>query len=248
MLDALYSVSNDETRERLFCVARKTGVMWKDAERRKLAQICMNQLSAEFHGMCIGGRRVSANIQAIYALSMCGDRDQMEKLSALHSNSRYLQACLYAHAKTRTQVSWLKEEFDRDVAHARRRMSTNLQFSSHAMGIALRKEKDHVQNVKLEEDTVRQLCGVIKTGQLTSAQLICCILALGWICDQRQEPNGINGTLLEDALDAVRSIDFFYDELVTKHCVKARDVAVKLINGELLNAAEEQFLLTKLDI
>jgi molecular chaperone DnaK (HSP70) len=248
VLDALYSVSNDETRERLFCVARKTGVMWKDAERRKLAQICMNQLSAEFHGMSIGGRRVSANIQAIYALSMCGDRDQMEKLSALHSNSRYLQACLYAHAKTRTQVPWLKEEFDRDVAHARRRMSTNLQFSSHAMGIALRKEKDHVQNVKLEEDTVRQLCGVIKTGQLTSAQLICCILALGWICDQRQEPNGINGTLLEDALDAVRSIDFFYDELVTKHCVKARDVAVKLINGELLNAAEEQFLLTKLDI
>ena len=38
-----------------------------------------------------------------------------------------------------------------------------------------------------EEKVVKNLCKVIRTGNLKVEELICCILALGCICDQRQQ-------------------------------------------------------------
>ena len=107
ILEALSGSTSEEPRQRLFVMARKMGDSWKDSEKRKLAMACMSQISADLHGLSMGGPKVSTNIQAIYTLSICANFEQLSKLSALHETPRYLQACLYTHAKTRTDLEWL---------------------------------------------------------------------------------------------------------------------------------------------
>lgn len=248
ILEALRTISSEEPRQRLFIIARKIGHTWNDSEKRRLAMICMSQISADIHGLSIGGPKVSTNIQAVYALSTCGNIDQLSQLSALHPLSRYLQACLYTHAKTRTDLTWLQEEFEKDVKQVSRRLNSNIQFSAYAIGIALRKDGASIMSPHAEAKIVKQLCSTIQTGNLSNEELTCCILALGWICDQRQQASEIEATVIQHALHTIRDVDSYYSALTMIRCEKPREVAIKMLHGDLLNADEEQFLLTKLEI
>ncbi len=66
ILEALSSVSSEESRLRLFTIARKVGTEWNDSEKRRLAMACMGQVSADINGFSTGGPKVSTNIQAVY--------------------------------------------------------------------------------------------------------------------------------------------------------------------------------------
>ena len=247
VLDALSNTSSEEPRQRLFIIARKTAYSWKESEKKKLAAACMSQISADLHGFSMGGPKVSTNIQAILTLSVCGSFEQLSELSQLHDSSRYLQACLYTHAKTRTDLSWLQEEFERDVKQVKRNFGSNLQFSSYAIGVALRKDGISILSPQTEENIVKDLCEVICTGRLTTEELTCCILALGCICDQRKQETEMSLLVIQEALQVIRDIEDYYSVLVTMKCEKPREVAKKMINGDSLNEDEEQFLLTKLE-
>ncbi len=109
VLEALSDLSSEEARQRLFVIARKVGTEWNEIQKRKLASICMAQINADINGFSIGGAKVSTNIQAVYTLSICATIEQLNRLEALHGFSRYVQACLYTHAKTRTDLQWLQE-------------------------------------------------------------------------------------------------------------------------------------------
>ncbi len=247
VLDGLENITSEEFRMRLFVIARKIGQDWKDSQKRNLARICMNQLSPDLHGFSARGIKVSANIQAIYTLSMCGSDEQLAKLSQLHDSSRYLQACLYTHAKTQTDLNWLQKELEKDIKKVLQSLGSNLQFSSYAMGIALRKGKDSVPNPKIETMVTESLETVTRTGKINSEELTCCILALGYICDQRWQQTEIEFGVFLRAMDAVKDIDSFYSESIVAKCEKARDVAVKMMNGEMLSGEEERFLLVKME-
>ncbi len=248
ILEALHTISSEEPRQRLFIIARKIAHTWTDSEKSRLAQFCMSQISADLHGLFIGGPKVSTNIQAVYTLSTCGNIDQLSKLSALHPLSRYLQACLYTHAKTRTDLAWLQEEFEKDVKQATKKLNSNIQFSSYAIGVALRKDGARIMSPAMETKIVNQLCSVIQTGNLSSEELTCCILALGWICDQREQASEIETDVIYKVLSVIRNVGDYYSPFVTMRCEKPREVAVKMVNGDLLNVDEEQFLLTKLEL
>ena len=209
----------------------------------------MNQISAALHGFSSAGPKISTNIQAIYTLSICANIDQLSKLSALQTSSRYLQACLYTHAKTHTNLEWLQKEFEKDVELASKRLNSNIQFSSYAIGIALRKE-DSINIISKEAETkiINKLCHVIRSGNLTSDQLTCCFLALGWICDQRQHKSQIESNIIFAALETIENIEDFYSPYIFMRCIKPKAVTVKMLRGDLLNAEEEQFLLTKLEL
>lgn len=247
VLDALSNTSSEEPRQRLFIIARKTAYSWKESEKKKLAAACMSQISADLHGFSMGGPKVSTNIQAILTLSVCGSFEQLSELSQLHDSSRYLQACLYTHAKTRTDLSWLQEEFERDVKQVKRNFGSNLQFSSYAIGVALRKDGISILSPQTEENIVKDLCEVIRTGRLTTEELTCCILALGCICDQRQQETEMSFMVIQEVLQVIRDTEDYYSVLITMKCEKPREVARKMINGDSLNEDEEQFLLTKLE-
>lgn len=249
ILEELSNISSEEPRQRLFIIARKIGTRWNNTEKKKLAVVCMNQISAALHGFSSAGPKISTNIQAIYTLSICANIDQLSKLSALQTSSRYLQACLYTHAKTHTNLEWLQKEFEKDVELASKRLNSNIQFSSYAIGIALRKE-DSINIISKEAETkiINKLCHVIRSGNLTSDQLTCCFLALGWICDQRQHKSQIESNIIFAALETIENIEDFYSPYIFMRCIKPKAVTAKMLRGDLLNAEEEQFLLTKLEL
>lgn len=249
VLDALQSVSSEEPRQRLFTIARKIGSEWSESEKRRLTMACMSQISADINGFSMGGPKTSTNIQAIYTLSICANMEQLTKLSALHDSTRYLQACLYTHAKTRSDLQWLQNEFESDVSKSKKGLGNNIQFSSYAIGVALRKDgiSKGILSVEAETKIVKKLCEVIQMGNLTSEELICCILALGWICDQREYISEISGGVIQEVFDTIRGIDDYYSVLTAMKQAKAREIAIKMVNGDLLNVDEEQFLLTKLE-
>ena len=248
ILDGLASMTGEEARKRLFIIARKIGHTWSESERRRLAAACMSQINAELHGLGMGGPRVSTNIEAVNALSICADKEQLGRLSGLHSSPKYLQSCLYTHAKTKSDLAWLQSEFERDISQASKSLGSNLQFSAYALGVALRKDGESQMSPQEESKIVSKLCTGIRTGNFGTEELICCVLALGWICDQRGQMSEIEGSVLRDALDTVQAIDDYYSVITAAKSEKARAVAVKMICGELLDADEERFLLTKLNI
>ena len=247
VLEAFSNTSSEEPRLRLFIIARKLAHTWTESEKKKLATICMTQLNADLHGFSIGGAKVTTNIQAILALSVCGSLEQLSAIATLHEYPRYLQACLYTHAKTRTDLPWLLEEFEKDVNQILQNFGSNLQFSSYAIGVALRKDGIRILSAEAEEKVVKNLCKVIRTGSLKLEELICCILALGCICDQRQQETEMRRTVINEALEVIGEIDSYYTVLTTMKCEKAREVVKKMIDGDCLNEEEEQFLLTKLE-
>lgn len=249
VLDALQSVSSEEPRQRLFTIARKIGSEWSESEKRRLAMACMSQISADINGFSMGGPKTSTNIQAIYTLSICANMDQLTKLSALHESTRYLQACLYTHAKTRSDLQWLQDEFESDVSKSKKGLGNNIQFSSYAIGVALRKDgiSKGILSAEAETKIVKKLCEVVQMGNLTSEELTCCLLALGWICDQREYSSEISGSVIQEVFDTIRSVDDYYSVLTAMKQAKAREIAIKMVNGDLLNVDEEQFLLTKLE-
>lgn len=250
ILDTLKTVTSQETRQRLFTIARKIGAEWDESDKRKLAAICISQISADLNGFSIGGGpKVSANIQAIYTMSICASMEQLGKLSALHETSRYLQACLYTHAKTRSDLQWLEDEFDRDVKKAMKGHSNNIQFSSYAIGIALRKDDTNhgILSAAAEGNIVQKLCRAITSAKLSDEELTCCILAIGFICDQRESASELDREIIQEAYQTISRVEDYYSVLTVMKQEKVREVVVKMVNGDLLNADEEEFLLTKLE-
>ena len=251
ILDALKNVTLEEARKRLFVIARKIGNSWSDDEKRKLSKLCMSQISAEISGFSItGGPKISTNIQAIYTLGICGSMDQLSKLSALHSNSRYLQACLYTHAKTRSDLQWIQDEFEADAKKSLKLAGNNIQFSAYAIGIALRKSDSgtEILSSSARGKIVKNMCNIIISGKLSEEALTSCILAIGWICDSRVEASDIDDTITDYALKTVRDIKYVYSPNTVMKDEKMIDIVTKMIKGDSLDSYEEKFLLTKLNI
>ena len=168
ILDTLASVLSEESRQRLFVIARKIGGEWNDSEKRKLAMACMSQISADISGFLTGGPKVSTNIQAILTLSICANMDQLTRLSSLHDYTSYHQACLYTHAKTRSDFRWIQDEFEADVKKAFKSMNSNIQFSSYAIGVALKKRRDRKKYLisKGRGSISRKLMAILSTTRL----------------------------------------------------------------------------------
>lgn len=247
ILNALSEISSEETRQRLFVIARKLAPYWNDTQKIRLANTCMSQINTELCGFSISGPKVSANIQAVYTLSVCASIEQLNKLYKLHSNTKYLQACLYTHARTHTDLQWLQEEFEKDAKSAKLGRGNNLQFSSNAIGISLRKEGESVLSAKVEGKIVKNLIELIESKKISNEELTCCILAIANICDQRIKSVEIESEILYKALQCIREVEYNYDYIIAIKQEKAISIAEKMINGDILNKDEEEFLLTKLE-
>lgn len=248
ILDELSETSSEYIREKLFVISRRIGGNWKAVHKKELARTCMNQIAPVLHGLSEKGPIVSVNIQAVYTLSICGEESQLNALSKLHDSSKYLQACLYAHAKTCTSLEWLKEELEKDIKKVLAQTKSNIQFSSRAVGVALNKDEICCFPARTEKKIVEQLCEVIQSGKLKKDELYPCILALGCICDQRRTKRTIEHSLIYTALNTIQGIELYYPAFIVQSCSKSRNIAVKMIYGEMLDKDEEEFLLTKLEI
>ena len=246
VLKELEASHSDEEKTRLYTIARKMGAEWSENDRKKLAKICMEQLRPAFYGAEISGTQISVNDQAIYALSICGKEADLSRLSELHLGTKYHQACIYTHARTCTATDWLLSEFKQDIKLACQERRNNLQFSSYAIVQVLNPEASTFSIHKAQK-ALELLCTAMESGHLTAETLVCCVLAAGWICDQRGFKSDMNAAKINRVLSVIRNIEITYALPIAEKSRKAKQIAEKLILGECLEKEEEQYLLSKVD-
>lgn len=250
VLKALQEVSFETARMKLFVIARRIGNEWAVSDKRNLAALCMGQIAADLQGSVSKGEKVTTNIQAVHALSICATEKQLSRLEALHGISKYRHSCLYTHGRTCSSLQWMQAELEKDVRKVLNGQGSSIQATSYYIGVALRKDVANGATLSPKEEAViiKRICEVIASKNLTDAALTSCILALGWICDQRGGLSVTETGALDTACEVLQNIDAYYPALTVMKQQRAKGVAMKMMSGEMLDAEDEQFLLTKLEM
>ena len=223
-------------------IGRKIGAVWTDWQKRRLADLCMQQIQRDifFPSAYTGGESVNTKIQAILALSMCGSDDDLSQLSKL-GNIKFKNARLYTHAMTKTNVNWIYGEFKQDCRQIERGVrGVQYQSSVHALGIAFRLSDPRPTKCSVRRsDLVVEICEMIKSNMLNPVEMTTSILAIGLLCDQRYSNN-----LDRSSVDKARKILAGLNSGVGRFG-KSKVVALKMIDGATLTADEEEMLLIK---
>lgn len=250
LLEMLCYTNNDELRLRLFTIARKHVAYWTEQQRQSLARECLNQLQGVLQGFPCYGLKINVNIQAIYTLGCCGSKEQVAEVQPLAAENRYYTASLYALGKSRVAGSFVQEVFQRDAYCESNKC--NLQVTAHALGMALRLE-DGGRAAGLDVDqAVKDLCFIINNRTVLdvnySSEIVCCLIALAYACDQRFGGNTVSAASMELARQTLANLNRNYSAEVMMRLAKAAGVAYKMLDGESLSEDEEEFLLKKLEI
>ena len=250
LLEMLCYTNNDELRLRLFTIARKHAAYWTEQQRQSLARECLNQLQSVLQGFPCYGLKINVNIQAIYTLGCCGSKEQVAMVQPLAAENRYYTASLYALGKSRVAGSFVQDVFQRDAYCESNKC--NLQVTAHALGMALRLE-DGGRAAGLDVDqAVKDLCFIINNRTVLdvnySSEIVCCLIALAYACDQRFGGNTASVASLELARQTLADLSRNYSAEVMMRLAKAAGVAYKMLEGESLSEDEEEFLLKKLEI
>ena len=250
VLDNLTVCTSEEAKQRLLIISRKIAAEWSKEQRQKLINITLAYLAPLLQGFFDSGARRNTNMQAIYTLSVCDEPEKLKRINILHNNSKYVQACLYTHSKTKTSFDWIKSRFDADLKAAVKGEKNNLQISVYAMGVVLRKDNAvRVIPSAQEMEIADRICNAILTGRIGKEALNCCIWALGFICDQRNSSVDFSVSLINKVLHSIEAenIGILYGYEIRAKNEKTISVVTKMINGEKLNKDEEQYLLIKLE-
>ena len=230
-------------------IGRKIGLSWSDSQKRRFANLCLDQVAREMNhfGMPLKGSAVNTKIQSIYALYMCASEEDLEQMVGLHSYDKFRIANLYVHAMTKTSVDWIYSCFKQDWSKTDRGLKSNIQVSAHALGLAYRLSdgKAVVASV-MKETIVEELCDMIRSKKMDGVEISNCIIALGLLCDRRY-PNSLKEKVSIKAQVFLESLRSLYQPVLYVGFEKAVDVALKMMEGEKLSDAEEEFLLIKLD-
>lgn len=249
MLNMLENCRNHELAVRLFRLARIHSNYWSDEDKSKLARICIDQLYTEFAGFSSYGLERNANFQAIYALAHCGSDSQVQKLNYIKDNKLYRPYCLYAFGFRQLETEWILEQFEKDVAQ---KDLGKIGVSAHALGLAVRRGTDkRVENVNMDR-VVNALCKAIEHNYNISDNysgiIVSCIIALGYACDQRFADNMVSERSVKKAEELLMRLNMIYSSSVANQFMRSIRIAQKLMNGMILLAEEEQFLLKKIEI
>lgn len=172
-----------------------------------------------------------------------------KKVQPLAAENRYYTASLYALGKSRVAGSFVQEVFQRDAYCESNKC--NLQVTAHALGMALRLE-DGGRAAGLDVDqAVKDLCFIINNRTVLdvnySSEIVCCLIALAYACDQRFGGNTVSSASMELARQTLANLNRNYSTEVMMRLAKAAGVAYKMLDGESLSEDEEEFLLKKLE-
>ena len=249
MLEMLCYSNNDELRTRLFVIARKHAVYWTDQQRQQLARECLNQLQGMLQGFPCGGPKTNVNIQAVYTLACCGSPEQVAKVQRLANDNRFYAAVLYALGKSRVAGSFVQNELEQDAYCANSKC--NLQVTAHALGMALRMDGGRAPGLDVNR-AVKDLCFILNNRVVLdvnySGDIVCCLIALGYACDQRFAGNTCSAASLALAKQTMANLNRNYSSEIMMRLAKAITVVYKMIEGQCLSRDEEEFLLKKLEI
>ena len=125
-------------------------------------------------------------------------------------------------------------------------------MSAHALGLAVRRGTGkRVENVNMDK-VVNALYKAIEQNYDVSDNysgiIVSCIIALGYACDQRFADNMVSEKSVKKAGELLMRLNMLYSTSVANQFTKSIRIAQKLMNGMILSAEEEQFLLKKIEI
>ena len=249
MLDDVKNSREESFKLRCVIIARKIGGEWTAQQKRRLARLCLYQLDEELYNPGInlgrpGGLKMNTKIQCVYTLSMCGSEDDIAQLVNLHSNEKFRMANLYTHAITKTEVDWIYSEFRKDCAKVLAGLTSGIQISAHALGVACKLDGRPINYAIRREQVISDLCKVIRSRNLNNVEISVCLLAMGMICDRRAV-NNLDSKSFEEAEKLLSDINQIYDCNFIELFAKSQEVAQKMIAGGELSPEEEESLLMK---
>ncbi|OOO00606.1 MAG: molecular chaperone DnaK [Epulopiscium sp. Nele67-Bin004] len=235
VLENLHLNHNDIVINRLFIIAFRLGDLWTQSEYHKLAKLCLTQLSSELSGIGSSSKvKINTNSSAIKLLAICGTPEDINKLHLLHRNHHYKQACLYAHAKTGTNIDWIINQLEQNE------LVINVAQIVSAIASALR--NDTQISKSRVEIIVKKLGEIIDNIRLKQSDLMCVILAIGCICDTHK----INSNILDDVKNTLLYLPECYGNKVANECEMATNTTLKVINGANLEEIEKKYLVENL--
>ena len=243
----------EEYRCRLLIIARRLSVYWSDREKHRLSEAALDVLSADTMGFGLGfsssGERTNTKVQAIYAIAVCGTPNKVSKLKSLRNVASYLNSCLYAYGMQHVDIPWIVEQLAKDCSILiESNGKRNIQNSAYAVGLAFRnynvcdKEEQRIRNL-----AANWILKALQASDITGTETICCIIALGLVCDQRLA-NRMDDKIMVAAETILVHIDRYVYWQDLEAAQKCAGIALKMIRGEQLNSMEEQFLLKKLEV
>ena len=163
---------------------------------------------------------------------------------------KYYTQCLYAFGKAKIEGKLLYEKFSADVYYQSAR--NNLQVTAQALAMALRLDNGRrAENIDVVQ-VIKDLCFVLEECPVYDASHasghVCSLVALAYACDQRYGNNPLPPESLQLVDRTLKSLNRNYSAAVMQHLLKSANVVRKMLTGEALSLAEEQFLLKKLDV
>ena len=174
---------------------------------------------------------------------MCGSENDLALLVNLHSNEKFRMANLYTHAITKTEVDWIYSEFRKDCSKVLAGMTSGIQISAHALGVACKLDGRPIYGIK-RELIISDLCKVIRSRNLNGVEINVCLLAMGLICDRRAV-NNLDAKSFAEAEKLLTELNRLYDYTSFELFAKSQEVAQKMIAGNELSPEEEESLLMK---
>lgn len=251
VLNKLQGAGGYELKQRLYIIARKCAPHWTSTQREALAKICVTQLQPSMAGLDIRGLQLNVNTQAILTLSCCGNEQQLEKLTGLADTNNNITARLYAHGKTCTCVDWVLEQLTKDCEQACDGFKNYLQQSSLAVALMFKKDangKSSIDDVELKNAVAETLLDTFKRAKLRSVEVTHLLITFAWLCDNRYNSSNIEEPIENEIRAVANNIDSRFGSDVANETQGAVNILNKLIDGGTLTVAEEDFLLTKIDI
>lgn len=218
----------------LLPIARKLSLYWSEQDKYKLAVACENILLKNKYriGIDFGNNDVSVNIEAIQALGIVGDKEQLKSLELFETSPKYKSSLLYAYGCAGIKTDWILNQFYYNYNN-----NKSIQDSMKAIGFSIRNGAYITEDIR--EDIIVHLLNIINGSYINKNELVIALMALGYCCsiEYRQE-------LINNANKACENIICNYSPDIANYSSHARAIANCLINKKEISDADEVYLLS----
>lgn len=239
LLELLKEAQSPEARITIMTVARKQCGYWSQADRKQWAEACMSYLEPELEEASGTGAAVTANIETIRTLGLCGSAEDCVHAQALAAkNGKYVEALLQACGQTGTMQEWIYSVF-----LDKKERKASLQQVMQCLGMSIYNARE----LGAQLDINRVLSDCVEAGcsftreQGSQAAVGASVLTAALVCAK-----GGDGVLQENqqsVSELVAQVEAT-ETLKSSRCVrKAIEVAKRLLSKEKLEEADEKFLL-----
>ncbi len=237
ILQCLREDNSEVLRMNLMPIARKLCTYWTEQERESLSKVCMMALDSEFQGWNTSGLGVTANIEAIHAVGVCGVLKDCHRLEALCGKLKYRNALMFAFSRAGIMHNWIHEQLRLDIDR-----NGSLQDSLRALGLSFYNQRDPLSKTDAEE-IADDIMDLIYSAGCTKNELSVAFASLGMICTV--------GSMLDDekrqeAAELLSRLPEIYTQDYLNYTAKARLATQRMLESK--RPEDEMYLLGLLEV